>query len=81
MAAYRKSNKKNTRRKKTQFKKGHKFTLTVKEPYTDNSSGASVSVLQRPTSNEFIKLQFLQNTSTVMHRPSLFATFTLGLAR
>jgi hypothetical protein len=31
MAAYRKSNKKNTRRKKTQFKKGHKSTSTVKE--------------------------------------------------
>jgi hypothetical protein len=43
MAAYRKSNKKNTRRKKTQFKKGHKCTSTVKEPYTDNSSSASVS--------------------------------------
>ena len=42
MAAYRKSNKKNTRRKKKQLKKGHKFTSTVKEPYTDNSSSASV---------------------------------------
>ena len=30
MAVYRKSNKTNTRRKKTQFKKGHKFTSTLK---------------------------------------------------
>ena len=63
MAAYRKSNKKNTRRKKTQFKKGHTFTSTVKEPYTDNSSSASVSVLQRPTSNEFADALSAQSTS------------------
>ena len=63
MAAYRKSNKKNTRRKKTQFKKGHKCTSTVKEPYTDNSSSASVSVLQRPTSTEFADALSAQSTS------------------
>ena len=63
MAAYRKSNKQNTRRKKTQFKKGHKFTSTLKEPYTDNSSSASVSVLQRPTSNEFADALSAQSTS------------------
>jgi hypothetical protein len=28
-----------------------------------------------------IKLQFIQNTSTVMHRPNRFTTFTLGLPR
>jgi hypothetical protein len=63
MAAYRKSNKKNTRRKKTQFKKGHKCTSTVKEPCTDNSSSASVSVLQRPTSTEFADALSAQSTS------------------
>ena len=42
MAAYRKSNKMNTRRKKTQFKKRHKFTSTLKESYMDNSSSFSV---------------------------------------
>ena len=63
MAAYRKSNKKNTRRKKTQFKKGHKCTSTVKEPSTDNSSSASVSVLQRPTSTEFADALSAQSTS------------------
>jgi hypothetical protein len=46
-----------------QFKKGHKFTSTVKEPYTDNSSGVSVSVLQRPTSNEFADALSAQSTS------------------
>jgi hypothetical protein len=61
--AYRKSNKKNTRRKKTQFKKGHKCTSTVKEPYTNNSSSASVSVLQRPTSTEFADALSAQSTS------------------
>ena len=58
MAAYRKSNK-----KKTQFKKGHKFTSTLKESYTDNSSSSSVSVLQRPTSNEFVDALSAQSTS------------------
>ena len=54
MAAYRKSNKTNTRRKKTQFKKGHKFTSTLNDSYTDNSSSSSVPVLQRPSSAEFV---------------------------
>ena len=33
---------------------GHKFTSTLKESYTDNSSSSSVSVLQRPSSEEFV---------------------------
>jgi len=36
-------------------------------------------VVNKSTASE-IKLQFLQNTSTVMHRPSRLTTFTLGLA-
>ena len=63
MAAYRKSNKKNTRRKKTQFKKGHKFISTLNESYTDNSSRSSVSVLQRPSSAEFVDALSAQSTS------------------
>ena len=63
MAAYRKSNKKNTRRKKPQFKKGHKLTSTIKESYTDNSSSSSVSVLQRPSSEEFDDALSAQSTS------------------
>jgi hypothetical protein len=63
MAAYRKSNKKNTRRKKTQLKKGHKLTSTLKESYTDNSSTSSVSVLQRPSSEEFADALTAQSTS------------------
>jgi hypothetical protein len=63
MAAYRKSNKKKTLAERKQFKKGHKFTSTVKEPYTDNSSSASASVLQRPTSNEFADALSAQSTS------------------
>ena len=56
MAAYRKSSNKNTRRKKTQFKKGHKFTSTLKESYTDNSSSSSVSVLQGLSSQDLLML-------------------------
>ena len=63
MTAYRKSNKKNTRRKKTHFKKGHKFTSTLKESYTNNSSRSSVSVLQRPSSAEFVDALSAQSTS------------------
>ena len=63
MAAYRKSNKKNTRRKKTQFKKGHKFTSTLKQSYMDNSSSSSVSVLKRPSSQEFVDALSAQSTS------------------
>ena len=59
MAAYRKSSKKNTRRKKTQFKKGHKFTSTLK----DNSSSSSVSVLQKLSSEEFTYALSAQSTS------------------
>ena len=35
---------------------GHKFTSTLKESYTDNSSSSSVSVLQRhcTSSEEFV---------------------------
>jgi hypothetical protein len=63
MAAYRKSNKNNTRRKKTQFKKGHKFTSTLNDSYTDNSSSSSVPVLQRPSSAEFVDALSAQSTS------------------
>jgi hypothetical protein len=63
MTVYRKSNKKNIRRKKTQFKKGHKFTSTLNESYTDNSSSSSVSVLQRPSSAEFVDALSAQSTS------------------
>ena len=63
MAAYRKGNKKNTRRKKTQFKKGRKFTSTLNESYTDNSSRSSESVLQRPSSVEFVDALSAQSTS------------------
>jgi len=52
MAAYKKSNKKNTRRKKIQFKKGHQFTSTLNESYTENYSSSSVFVLQKPSSEE-----------------------------
>jgi hypothetical protein len=38
-------------------------------------------ILQKNNDSSDIKLQFLQNTSTVMHRPCRFTTFTLGLAR
>jgi hypothetical protein len=62
MAAYIKSNKKNTRRKKKQLKKGHKFTSTLNESYTDNSSRSSVSVLQRPSSVEFVDALSAQST-------------------
>ena len=63
MAAYRKSNKKNTHWKKTQIKKGHRFTSTLNESYTDNSSLSSVSVLQRPSSAEFDDALSAQSTS------------------
>ena len=63
MAAYRKSSKKNTRRKKTQLKKGHKFTSTLKESYMDNSSSSSVSVLHRLSSEEFTDALSAQSTS------------------
>jgi hypothetical protein len=63
MAAYRKSNKKNTCRKKKQFKKGLKFTSTLKESYTDNSSHSSVSVVQRPSWEEFADALSAQYTS------------------
>ena len=63
MTAYRKSNKKNTCRKKTQFKKGHKLTSTLKESYTDNSSRSSVSVVQKPSSGKFADALSVQYTS------------------
>ena len=62
MAAYRKSNKNNTHRKKTQFKKGHKFTSTLKESYTENYSSSSVSVVQRPSPEEFPDALSAQST-------------------
>ena len=63
MAAYRKSSKKNTHWKKAQIKKGHRFTSTLNESYTDNSSLSSVSVLQRPSSAEFDDALSAQSTS------------------
>jgi hypothetical protein len=51
----------------------HTFKLPAYGPRQEGT------VLNKSTSSE-IKLQFLQNTSTVMHRPSRFSTFTLGLA-
>ena len=49
--------------KKKQFKKGHKFTSTLKESYTDNSSHSSVSVVQRPSWEEFADALSAQYTS------------------
>jgi len=62
MAAYRKSNKKNTHRKKTQFKKGHQFISTLKESCTENYSSSSVSVVQRPSSEKFADALSAQST-------------------
>jgi hypothetical protein len=62
MTAYRKSNKKNSCRKKTQFKKGHKFTSTLKESYTENYSSSSVFVVQRSSSEEFADALYAQST-------------------
>jgi hypothetical protein len=62
MAAHRKSNKKNTHRKKTQFKKGHQFTSTLNESYTEYYSSSSVSVVQRPNSEEFADALSAQST-------------------
>ena len=70
MAAYRKSNKKNTRRKQTQFKKGHEFTSTLKESYTDNSSSSSVSVLKRPSSQEYVDALSAQSNCDVNVLPT-----------
>jgi hypothetical protein len=62
MAAYRKSNKKNTHRKKTQFKNGHQFISTLKESYTEYYSSSSVLVVQRPSSEEFADALSPQST-------------------
>jgi hypothetical protein len=52
----------------------HTFKLPASGPREEGT------VVNKSTASD-IKLQFLQHTSTVMHRPSRFTTFTLGLAR
>jgi hypothetical protein len=52
----------------------HTFKLPASGPREEGT------VVNKSTASD-IKLQFLQNTSTVMHRPNRFTTFTLGLAR
>jgi hypothetical protein len=52
----------NTHGKKTQFKKGHKFTSTLKESYTENYSSSSVFVVQRSSSEEFADALYAQST-------------------
>jgi hypothetical protein len=51
----------------------HTFKLPASGPREEGT------VVNKSTASD-IKLRFLQNTSIVMHRPSRFTTFTLGLA-